>query len=315
MSKKILITGGAGYVGGYLTDELIRRGYDVTVYDNLVYEERFLKKVPFIFGDIRDYQKLQTLLPDYDTVIHLAAVVGDGACAVDQQLTTAINEEATKWLTDHFKGKIVYTSTCSVYGINHDLINEEATPNPLSAYAATKLAGEQYIAQNHDNHLIFRLGTLYGMGDEHSRIRLDLVANVLAKRAVLGEELRVFGGEQWRPLLHVKDVTTAIIYGLENNITGLFNLGSGNWRIRDMAEEIAHTVPNTRIVYQDIKFEDLRNYKVDTGKVLKTGWMPQFTLSDGIREMSQVISEGRIKDINDSVYSNVDYLSKIWKTK
>lgn len=313
--RRVLITGGAGYVGGYLTDVLLENGYDVTVYDNLVYENRFMKDVHFEFGDIRDYTKLSSILSNYDVVVHLAAIVGDGACAIDPSLTQNINAACTKWLVDNYDGKIVYASTCSVYGVNNDLIDESATPNPLSSYASTKLEGEQYIVDNHEDHLIFRLGTLYGVGDAHSRLRLDLVANILTKRAVLGEQLKVFGGDQWRPLLHVKDVSTAIEFGLENDVQGLYNLSSGNWRMRDMAEDIARIVPNTTVHYQDLKFEDMRNYRVAADKILATGWVPQFTFDDGILEISKVIKESRLKDVNDSVYSNVAYLGKIWKTK
>lgn len=310
---RILITGGAGYVGGFLTDLLIKNGYAVTVYDNLVYEQRFLKNVPFIFGDIRDTAKLASILPNFDAVIWLAGVVGDGACQINPLLTKEINEDATKWLVDNYQGKIIFPSTCSVYGVNNDLIDEDAQPNPLSSYAITKLAAEQYILHNAKDFLIFRLGTLFGLSDEHSRIRLDLVVNILTKRAIAGEELKVFGGDQWRPLLHVKDVAYAMEYGLRNKITGLYNLSLGNWRICDIAKAIADTIGNVKVSYHDIKFEDLRNYKVDNSKIRKTGWHWNHTLVDGIKEMAQTIKENRIKDTNDPVYSNVDYLMRIWK--
>jgi len=311
----ILVAGGAGYVGGYLVDSIIKDYHSdlvsVTVYDSLIYEDRYLKDVNFIKGDIRDREKLSNILADYDTVIWLAALVGDGACAINPELTKEINEDSVKWLVDNYKGKIVFMSTCSVYGINNDLIDEEATPNPLSVYAATKLEAEKYIMKNSKNPLVFRLGTLYGVGDEHSRIRLDLVANVLSKRATLGEELSVYGGEQWRPLLHVKDVSLAILYCLDRNISGLYNLGSGNYTISQMAESIQKVIPNVKVKHQELKFEDQRNYRVKTDRILATGWKPKYNLEDGIREMYKIIKEGRIKDVNDSVYSNVDYLKKI----
>ena len=308
--KKILIAGGAGYVGGYLTDLLLKNGEDVTIFDNLIYESRFLKSVKFIYGDIRDRHLLRKILPGYDVVIWLAAIVGDGACAVDPFLTQSINEDTVKWLADNYGGKIIFPSTCSVYGINNELIDESAEPNPLSMYAITKLAAERYIVEHHEDYLIFRLGTLYGLSDEHSRIRLDLVTNVLTQKAALGESLSVFGGDQWRPLLHVRDVGEAMLFGLKNGVHGLFNLSAENYRIRDIAKEIQKIVPNVKVDYQDLKFEDLRNYRVSAEAIRKIGWEPKYDMSQGIREMYAVIRENRIKDLNNPINYNAHYINE-----
>jgi nucleoside-diphosphate-sugar epimerase len=306
--KKVLIVGGCGYIGGYLTD-LMAREYHVTVYDNLLYEERFLKNVSFIFGDIRDTEKLSKILPKFDIVVWLAAIVGDGACAVDPAYTQVINTDSVKFLVDNYKGKIIFTSTCSVYGINNDLIDENATPNPLSIYASTKLAAERYILENAKDPLVFRLGTLFGLGDEHSRIRLDLVANILTKRAVRCETLKVFGGEQWRPLLHVRDVSTAIMHGLGNNISGLYNLSLGNYTIRQLADEIVSIVDNgAKVEYVEMSFEDQRNYRVKGDAYYAKQWKPKFSLRDGIMELKKVFTESRIKDMNNPVYSNEAFM-------
>lgn len=307
---KTLIVGGAGYIGGYLTDTLKNGNYDVTVYDNLTYESRYLKDVKFINGDIRDTNKLSNIVNDYDCIIWLAAIVGDGACAIDPSLTRDINFKSVKWLVDNYKGKIVFTSTCSVYGVNHDLITEDAEPNPLSVYAETKLEAEQYIVNNHDNYFIFRLGTLFGMGDMFSRIRLDLVSNILTLKAVKGETLSVFGGEQWRPLLHVKDVSTGIKHILDNSVNGLYNISSRNYTIKQIAEEIGDVVGGVNIEYTDMSFEDLRNYKVSSDKFLDTHWIPRFNMRDGILEIKKVIEDNRIVDVNDIVYSNVAYIRR-----
>lgn len=309
-SRKVLVVGGAGYIGGYLTDLFIENGYEVAVYDNLTYETRFLKNVQFIYGDIRDSRKLHNIVHYYDTVIWLAGMVGDGACQVDPELTNELNFESVKWLADNYYGRIMFPSTCSVYGINDELIDETAAPNPLSAYASTKLAAEQYIMQKRVDSLIFRLGTLYGLGDAHSRLRLDLVVNILTKRAVEGQKLSVFGGEQWRPLLHVKDVAKAFLFGREHNITGLYNLAACNMRIREIAEVIKEVMPTAEVEYKDIKFEDLRNYRTNTDKILAKGWKPTLTLKDGIAELQKVFHENRITDLNDPVYSNQAFIKR-----
>jgi nucleoside-diphosphate-sugar epimerase len=308
----ILIVGASGYVGGYLVDYLSSMNYNILVYDNLLYEERFLKNINFVYGDIRDKKKLSKILTNYDTVILLAAIVGDGACAIDPYLTQSINEDAPKWLCDNYGGKICFLSTASVYGINNNLIDENALTNPLSVYAETKLAAEQYILKNSKNPLVFRLGTLFGLGDEHSRIRLDLVVNILTMRAVLGETLKVFGGDQWRPLLHVRDVSSAIEFGLKNNISGLYNLHYDNYRICDIAKEIQRVISNTKVELHDLKFEDLRNYKVSSNAYRKLGWMPKLTLEDGILQIQKIIKENRIKNLNSPIYSNVDFINKKW---
>lgn len=310
--KRMLIVGGAGYLGGYMTDIFMGRDdYDVTVYDNLLYETRFLKSVKFVNGDIRDTERLGKLLPDFDIVVWLAALVGDGACAINTALTEEINFKTVKWMTDHFHGTIIFMSTCSVYGMNSELIDEDAAPNPLSAYAATKLEAERYVIAHAKDYLIFRLGTLYGLGDAFSRLRFDLVVNVLTLRAVRGETLTVFGGQQWRPILHVRDVAHAIEYCLEKDIRGLYNLSERNVEINELAQEIQKHIPGTQIVKQDMKFEDLRDYKVKNDRILASGWRPKFTLPEGIEEMKRVFQEGRIKDTTDPVYSNVAYLKSI----
>lgn len=313
MKNKILVVGGAGYIGGSLTDTLLEGDFDVTIYDNLLYEDRYLKTVKFIFGDARDCKKLNSIIHDYDAVIWLAGIVGDQACAIHKETTQQVNFDSVKWLVDNYKGKIVFTSTCSIYGINNDLIDELAEPNPLSLYASSKLEAERYIVKNHSNYTIFRLGTLFGLGDRFSRIRLDLVVNALVYKGLSEKLLPINGGEQWRPLLHVRDVGMATRFCLKNNISGLYNLGYKNFRIKDIATEIAERIQGVKIQFTDISFEDLRNYKVLNDKMLNTGWTPRYSLQDGIEEMYLVINQGRIKNLLDTVYSNEKHLRAAYR--
>ena len=305
---KILVVGGAGYIGGHLSDLLLRSGHDITVYDNLMFETRYLKDINFIYGDIREKEKLLMIMKDFNIVVWLAAIVGDGACAVDPALTRTINEDSIKWLVDNYEGKIVFTSTCSVYGIHDHLIDEDAEFNPQSVYASTKLAAEKYIIKNYDNYLIFRLGTLFGLGDDFSRVRLDLVVNILTTRAMKNEPLTVFGGEQWRPILHVKDVGEALCHCLENEVTGLYNLSYKNIKIYQIAEEIAKVIDEVKIEYAHMNYEDLRNYRVKTDRIMATGWKPRYNITDGIREVAKLIEEHRIVDTNDPVYHNAAFV-------
>lgn len=306
--NNILICGGAGYVGGYVTDLLAARGHDVTVYDNLTYEDRYLKNARFIYGDVRDTEKLGRIINDFDIVVWLAAVVGDAACAINPALTKEINTASAAWLARNYTGKIVFASTCSVYGINNSVLEESSPVNPLSEYAATKLEAEKEIVEHSKNYLIFRLGTLFGIGDSYSRLRFDLVVNLLVQKAALGELLTVFGGGQWRPLLHVRDVAEAMVFGIENNVNGLFNLSDKNYKICDIADEIKRTIPHAEVEYSNVKFEDLRNYRVSGAKFQSCGWKPKYDLEYGIREVYQTIVSGRIPDPKNILYSNGQYL-------
>ena len=292
---KIFIVGGAGYVGGYLVD-LLQEDHDVTVYDNLLYEDSYYKKVNLIRGDVRNMSSLGKDLNGYDVVVWLAAIVGDGACDVNAKVTNEVNKEALFWLVDNYGGKIIYTSTCSVYGEGDHVLVEESEPKPLSLYAETKLEAERYVAGKHVDHLVFRLGTLHGIGDSFTRLRLDLV-----------------GGEQWRPLLHVKDVGRAIKYGLENDLNGLYNLVDRNYQIKEIAEEIKKIIPSTEIVYEDMPFEDQRNYRASGNKYYKNGFRTKYSLTDGIADIKNVFDERRVKDPQDPLYYNVNYLKYLYE--
>ena len=305
---KVLIVGGAGYVGGGIVD-LLSKENEVTVYDSLIYENSYRKNVDFIFGDIRDYKKINNILDQYDAVIWLAALVGDGACAINPALTHEINSETVKNLAKNFKGKIVFLSTCSVYGAQEGILDESSEVNPLSEYASSKLIAEKYLADS--DSIIFRLGTLFGIGDKFSRIRLDLVVNILTTKAYIDKKMSVFGGEQWRPLLHVKDVANAIAHTLDAQTNGVFNLHYKNFKIIEIANEIKNKISDVEIETTPLPFQDARNYQVSSDKLKDaTGFQATVDLTQGINEMYELISSNRIKDINDPRYSNQNFLQK-----
>lgn len=302
----ILVVGGAGYVGGGIVDKLQEK-HHVTVYDSLIYENEFRKNVNFIYGDIRDYSKLNNLLKNYDAVVWLAALVGDGACSINPTLTYEINSESVKNLVSNFKGKIIFFSTCSVYGAQEGVLNEESEVNPLSEYAKSKLVAEDILTNS--DAIIFRLGTLFGIGDEFSRIRLDLVVNVLVTKALIDKKMSVFGGEQWRPLLHVKDVANAVDHTIESSLKGVYNLHYKNFKISEIADLIKDKINNVEIVTTPLPFQDARNYQVSSEKLkLASNFEAEVSLEKGIDEVFNLISSGRIKDINNPRYSNQNYL-------
>jgi nucleoside-diphosphate-sugar epimerase len=303
----ILVTGGVGYVGGGVVNHLVNAGHEVRIYDCLLFEDIYLKPVDFVRGDVRDTQKLKPHLAWADTVVWLVALVGDGACSLDPALTWEINVETVRYLAHNFDRRIVFMSTCSVYGAMDGLLTEESPTNPLSLYAETKLEAEKILGPT--GAIMFRLGTLFGLGDTYSRIRMDLVVNILTVKACLYGRVSVFGGEQYRPLLHVKDVAEAVGANVTADRGGIYNLHAVNMRIVDLAEMLRSCVPDLQIQYTAMKFQDSRNYRVSSDKAIQAfGFNPRYTVDDGIRELKSLVEQGRIRDISSPRYSNTDFL-------
>lgn len=305
---KLLIVGGAGYLGGALTDILMQSRHEVLVYDMLLYEESYRKNVPFVRGDVRDHEKLQQYLNWADTVVWLAALVGDPACALNEELTLAVNKRSLEYLKEHFHGRIIFMSSCSVYGASDGVLIETSTVNPLSLYAKTKLWGEETLL-SHPRALIFRLGTLYGIGDRFSRVRFDLVVNTLTMRAALHKKISVFGGAQYRPLLHVRDAAAMIIGALQTQQTGIYNLHNENVTIVQIADRIRTFFPDVATECSEERFQDNRDYRVSSDKARRDlGFNPTFTVADGIQELKQLLEENRIKDSFTTRFSNYLHL-------
>ncbi|MHC4707445.1 MAG: NAD-dependent epimerase/dehydratase family protein [Planctomycetota bacterium] len=298
----ILVVGGAGYIGGAITDVLQTTGHDTRVYDSLVYEESYRKPVDFVYGDVRDHDCLRDQLDWADAVM-----VGDGACAINPQLSVEINQNSVEWLCENYDGRIVFTSTCSVYGAQRGILTEGSPTNPLSVYATTKLAAEKYLEDK--NALVFRLGTLFGVSDLFARLRLDLVVNILTVRAAIEGKLTIFGGDQFRPLLHVKDVAKAIVDYVDTEHTGIYNLHRQNVRIIDLAYQVRNHFPDTYVEKTDVQFQDARNYRVSSDKICSQfGWKPAVSIDDGIIEIKELIEAQRLKDMSNPRYANQAFL-------
>jgi len=318
---KVLIVGGAGYVGGAVTDILTQPRYvgdfnfavatkhQIQVYDSLLYEESYRKPVPFVRGDIRDHARLLPLLQWADAVIWLAAVVGDAACALDPVATGEVNQASVAWLAAHFFGRIIFMSTCSVYGAANSELDESSSTNPLSVYASTKLAAESYLDSS--NAIIFRLGTLFGLSDQFSRVRFDLVVNTLTYHAHQTGRLTVFGGEQFRPLLHVRDAAAAAVRALDQTATGVYNLSRSNRQISDLADQVAMEFDSVDVVRTPQKFEDSRNYRVSAEKAMRDlGFSPSHSTTTGICEIKRLLDERRLADPSLPRYWNDRHLER-----
>ena len=313
MVKKVLVVGGAGYIGGAVTDALLQKGIPFTVYDNLLYEYLYLKPVDFIFGDIRDTEKLSKILPQYTHVIWLAAIVGDPACQIKPELTVSVNQETVKWLSENYTGRIIFLSTCSVYGQHNEVLGEGAPTNPLSLYAQTKLAAESFLKDK--NALIFRLGTVFGISDTFSRIRMDLAVNYMTANALKKGELSVFGGSQWRPFIHVKDVGDTVVHNLDRPVVGIYNLASFNVKIKELGETISK-ITGCKIKQVEQKFQDARDYRVNNEKAVKDGiFNPQSArlIKDGVKEITDLIQDGRIRYTESDVYFNERHIANLIK--
>ena len=193
------------------------------------------------------------------------------------------------------------------------MLDENSSVNPLSHYASSKLKCESILKNK--NSIIFRLGTLFGVSDNYSRIRMDLVVNTLSAKAFFEKKMSVFGGEQYRPLLHVKDVARAIEVAIKSNKRGIFNLSYKNMRIIDIAKEIQKYFKNTKIIKTKIKFQDARNYRVKNNKATQELlFRAKYDLKYGIMELKKLLLEKRIKNFNDPRYTNQKYL-EIFKEK
>ena len=318
--RNVAVIGGAGYIGSVLVRKLLDLGYGVTVLDGLLYGDASVKDLygrdgfDFIEGDMRDVEDVVRSLQYADAVVHLGALVGDPACDLDERLTLEINLAATRMIAEAAKGygiqRFVFASTCSVYGAGDQVLDEHSALNPLSLYARTKIASEDLLLSLNDDPfapIILRFGTIYGCSP---RPRFDLVVNLLAAKATCEGSVAIFGGEQWRPFVHVDDAAEAILCCLKAPLDSVkgetFNVGCDeeNYRIAQLGDIVEELFPDVDVVHtnEDV---DLRDYHVSFAKIRKLlGFAPRHTVRDGILEIKEAIEDGRIGDYRDQCYSN-----------
>ena len=299
----VLCVGGCGYLGGTTTDFIEDRHLQVRVTDLLLYEQIFHKDVHFYHLDVRDHTGMLPHLEWADCVVWLAAIVGDGACALSPEVAKAVNAESVKWLARVYKKRIIFPSTCSVYGAQDKLLDESAPTKPLSVYAKTKLQAEKYLADS--DVLILRLGTLYGLGDRFSRIRTDLVVNALTIQACLKGEITINGGDQWRPLTHVQDVARLIASQVDTKHQGIYNVAGCNMQIKRLGRLLKDCFPKLRVKTVPMDAKDARNYRVSSDKAgQELGWDAVLNPTNGIQELQAMIRQGRIPDPFNPRFSN-----------
>ncbi len=306
--KKILITGGAGYLGSILTTKLVYLGYDVTVIDILEFNKislshLFLKKnFKFINGDVRNKKLMSKELKNNDIIIPLAALVGAPLCAKYPKKTLDINYKCIKFILSKLKlsQKIIYPNTNSGYGIGdkNKFCDEKSPLKPISLYGRTKVEAEKIILK-HKNSIVFRLATVFGYS---YRMRTDLLVNFLVNMAVRNKRLTIFEPNFRRNYIHVIDVANAFIFAIENfsRMRGnIYNVGlsDANLTKLQLANQIKKNIKGIKInLLKNKKDPDKRDYFVSNKKIEKLGFRTSISLEDGIIELKNLFNTFNFKD-------------------
>jgi nucleoside-diphosphate-sugar epimerase len=300
---KVLITGGAGYLGSVLTEYLYQYGKQyhfggiekLTIYDNLMYNQTSVinqvhrKNFEFVHGDVRNHEQLLPYIEDADVIIPLAAIVGFPACERDKDLATAINFTHVKFICDNLKEgqRIIYPNTNSGYGIGENgECTEESPLNPISHYGVTKVNAEKEVLKA--GGISLRLATVFGSSP---RMRMDLLVNEFVYKALTDKYITIFEKNFVRNYIHIRDVAHAFYFSLTNydKMGGnAFNVGlsDANLSKQQLVEKIKEYVPDFAITYSDYYEDpDKRDYIVSNKKIENLGWQPRYSLDDGIEEL------------------------------
>jgi nucleoside-diphosphate-sugar epimerase len=295
---KVLITGGAGYLGSVITETLLDNGYYVTCLDKLIFNQVSLlpytsnTNFKFVYGDVRNEELLERLCNEADVIIPLAAIVGFPACDAEPQLANEVNFKQIFNIVKFTKGKnkqILYPNTNSGYGIGvgQTECTEESPLNPISIYGNTKCAAENFLRSNTDA-IVFRLATVFGVSP---RMRTDLLVNDFTYKAITDKYIVVFEKTFKRNFIHIKDVASAFLFMINNYDKykyEVFNVGLSNANLskQELLEKIQSHVKDFAVSYNDYYEDpDKRDYIVSNAKIEATGWMPEWNLDMGITEL------------------------------
>jgi nucleoside-diphosphate-sugar epimerase len=311
---RILVTGGAGYVGSLLSRKLLAKGYQVRVMDALWYGKQSIsdclthENFELVEEDIRNLTSTVRAMKDVDAVVHLASIVGMPASSIEPRTSEEINYLATKNIAElcqlHGIGTYIFASTCSVYGSQPEkIITEKSRTSPLDYYAKQKFLSERAIGWLNTAPTILRFGTLFGLSP---RMRFDLVINLFIAKALKEKEITVFGGNQYRPFLHVEDAADSIIFALEKDLTGTYNIMSENFTILNAAKKIKElTDCEIQISNEN---EDKRNYNVSAEKIKDIGFKPEKNVEFAFNQIKKALEDNTITNYKEKIYNNYELL-------
>ena len=310
---KVLITGGAGYLGSVLAETLLDNGYCVTVFDNLMYKQTSLLHLcnntnfNLVKGDVTNKKELLPYIINNDIIIPLAAIVGAPACDANPDLATAVNFTQIQFIVDNLSRhqKLIMPNTNSQYGSSENIITEESPFNPLSHYAVTKCKAEEYI-MGHSNGICLRLATVFGSSP---RMRTDLLVNDFVYKSMTEGCLVLFQSKFKRNYIHVRDIAETFMFCIKNynKLNGeVFNVGLSNANLNKMelANKIKLSFPKLVIIENEFSSDkDNRNYIVSNDKLEGYGWRPKYSIDDGINEL--MLAYKMVITDNNKKYTNL----------
>ena len=322
---KVLVTGGAGYIGSVLVRQLLNKGYKVRVLDSLkfggeaLYDVMMHPNFEFFNGDIRDTVAVENALVGIDAIAHLAAIVGDPACKKFSEEANETNWTGSVALFEAAERagvkRFVFASTCSNYGKMSDpnsFVTEESELRPVSLYAELKVKFEQYLLKERKDSKIcstaLRFSTVYGFSP---RIRFDLTVNEFTRNATIKGEQEIWGAQFWRPYCHVEDLARSVVLVLETEEekvrANVFNVGTTeeNYSKGMIIEEVCNGGPNVLVNYVEMN-EDPRDYRVNFDKIKnELGYTITKKVPDGVKEIYTLLKTGVVTDAFASKFSNI----------
>ena len=325
--KNIFITGGAGYVGSALVPALLKKNYNISVYDLYLYGDIFsnLKSNPNlnqIKGDIRNKKKLIESAKNADAIIHLACISNDPSYELNPALGKSINYDAFFNILEAAKKnnvkRIIYASSSSVYGVKKEKnVTEETFPEPLTDYSKYKLECEKVLSNSNLNgleYIIVRPATVCGYAP---RLRIDLTVNILTMNALINKKIKIFGGKQLRPNINIKDMAQAYEILLEapgKKINReIFNIGYQNRTVEDIAKIVKKVINDDSVEFEYLPTTDTRSYHINSDKMKRIlNFEPKYTLENAVQSLVEVYNNSLIKEgLSNPLYHNIKLMQQV----